>query len=73
MYGKGKAILDIMDTFPSATFLLFGDSGEDDLETYVDVALERPGQVAGIFIRNLRPNVSLQTGEYPVERELQLI
>lgn len=30
-----------------------GDSGEQDLELYADLARERPHQIAGIFIRNV--------------------
>lgn len=50
---KRPAIISILDSFPSARFILFGDSGEQDLELYVSIALERPAQVASIYIRDI--------------------
>lgn len=50
---KRPAIVDILDSFPTARFILFGDSGEQDLELYVSIALERPAQVAAIYIRDI--------------------
>ncbi|KAL1412175.1 hypothetical protein Q8F55_003185 [Vanrija albida] len=50
---KRPGILRVMDAFKDTRYLLFGDSGEQDMETYVRVAVERPHQVAGIFIRDV--------------------
>lgn len=50
---KKPAVLEMLDAFPESSFLLFGDSGEQDLEVYVSVARERPDQVRGIFIRDI--------------------
>lgn len=52
---KKPSVLEAMDAFPHASFLLIGDSGEEDLELYTDIARERPQQVAGIFIRDVTP------------------
>lgn len=50
---KRQGILDILSAFHESKFLVFGDSGEQDLELYLSIALERPSQILGIFIRDL--------------------
>lgn len=50
---KRQPIEDIMDEFSDSKFLMFGDSGEQDLELYVALARERPKQVLAIFIRDV--------------------
>ena len=51
---RKKSSLDrIMNDFPDRKFILVGDSGEADLEVYTDVALDNPGRVLGIFIRDV--------------------
>lgn len=50
---KRPPIEDIMDEFGDSKFLMFGDSGEQDLELYVALARERPKQVLAIFIRDV--------------------
>jgi len=54
---KHKGISDIMDAFMDAKFLFFGDSGEQDLELYVDIARQRPRQVLGVFIRDVTSGI----------------
>ncbi|KAH9893538.1 hypothetical protein C8Q73DRAFT_697378 [Cubamyces lactineus] len=49
---KRVGVLDVLNHFPDARFFLVGDSGEQDLELYADVARERPAQILGIFIRD---------------------
>ncbi|KAI0832003.1 hypothetical protein BC628DRAFT_1407544 [Trametes gibbosa] len=49
---KRTGVLDVLNHFPDAHFLLVGDSGEQDLELYAEIARERPDQIAGIFIRD---------------------
>ncbi|KAI0331653.1 hypothetical protein GY45DRAFT_1322007 [Cubamyces sp. BRFM 1775] len=49
---KRAGVLDVLNHFPDARFFLVGDSGEQDLELYADVARERPAQILGIFIRD---------------------
>jgi phosphatidate phosphatase APP1 len=51
--GKLKTIHALLRTFPHRQFLLVGDSGERDPESYGALARKFPGQVAGIFIRDL--------------------
>ncbi|KAF1345469.1 hypothetical protein BDV97DRAFT_406524 [Delphinella strobiligena] len=51
---RKKATMErIMRDFPERKFILVGDSGEADLEVYTDTALEYPGRVLGIFIRDV--------------------
>ncbi|CAD6583113.1 MAG: deubiquitinating enzyme [Tremellales sp. Tagirdzhanova-0007] len=50
---KRESICAILDAFMDSRFLLFGDSGEHDLEIYLSIARERPRQVIGVFIRDV--------------------
>lgn len=50
---KRQSALRLFDAFPEAKFVLFGDSGEQDLELYLSVSQSRPDQVIGIFIRDI--------------------
>lgn len=47
--------VQILNAFPLSRFLLFGDSAEQDLHLYTTLALARPHQVVGIFIRDVSP------------------
>ncbi|MEX1039522.1 MAG: phosphatase domain-containing protein [Pirellulaceae bacterium] len=50
---KRKAIRDLMLRFPRRRFILVGDSGEKDPETYGDMARKFPDQIEKILIRDL--------------------
>ena len=51
---RKKGTLDrLASDFPDRKFILVGDSGEADLEVYTDFALENPGRILGIFIRDI--------------------
>ena len=50
---KKSALNRIMRDFPDRQFILIGDSGEADLEVYTDLVISNPGQVLGIFIRDI--------------------
>ena len=50
---KRTGVIDVLDNFIESRFFLVGDTGEKDLELYVDLARERPGQILGIFIRDV--------------------
>ncbi|CAK4030598.1 actin patch 1 [Lecanosticta acicola] len=55
---RKKSSLDkIMRDFPDRKFVLCGDSGEADLEVYTEVALDNPGRILGIFIRDVTTTV----------------
>ena len=55
---KLAVIEAMLEHFPKRQFVLVGDSGEKDPEAYGAIARKFPGQVAGIFIREV-------TGEEP--------
>ena len=60
---RKKSSLDkIMRDFPGRKFVLIGDSGEADLEVYTDVAMDNPGRILGIFIRDV--TTSVKTGYF---------
>jgi phosphatidate phosphatase APP1 len=51
---RKKSTMDrIARDFPDRRFILIGDSGEADLEVYLDFVRENPGRVLGIFIRDV--------------------
>ncbi|KAJ7574374.1 hypothetical protein C8J56DRAFT_1064884 [Mycena floridula] len=49
---KRAGVIDILDAFPDSKFILIGDSGEQDLELYSELANEKPNQVVAVFIRD---------------------
>ncbi len=50
---KPTAIAQLLETYPRLPFLLIGDSGQRDLDIYLDAARRYPGRVRGILIRNV--------------------
>lgn len=51
---RKKGTLDrILSDFPERKFILIGDSGEADLELYIDILLANPGRILGVFIRDV--------------------
>lgn len=50
---KRPSLERIIQDFPDRQFVLVGDSGEADLETYTELVLANPGRVLGIFIRDV--------------------
>ena len=50
---KKSSLEKIIGDFPDRKFILVGDSGEADLEVYTEVALDHPGRVLGVFIRDV--------------------
>ncbi|KAJ7268654.1 hypothetical protein B0H12DRAFT_58952 [Mycena haematopus] len=58
---KRAGVQEILNVFPESRFFLIGDSGEQDLELYAQLASERPDQVLAVFIRDVE-----ESGE-PIE------
>jgi phosphatidate phosphatase APP1 len=54
---KLEKALRIMSAFPDLSFLLFGDSGQEDARLYAEAAKQKPDQVKAIFIRDVDPGV----------------
>ncbi len=50
---KNKEIVNILDTFPHLKFILIGDSGQQDLFIYRDIARAYPDRILAIYIRDL--------------------
>ena len=51
--GKVAAIKSIIKHLPERKFVLVGDSGEKDPEIYQKICAKYPGQIEGLFIRQL--------------------
>ena len=68
---KRTAVVDVLNHFPDARFFLVGDSGEQDLELYAEIARERPEQILAIFIRdaNVRDNDTMRPLDDPTGAE----
>jgi len=50
---KPPAIREVLKRYPGRTFILVGDSGEQDPEVYATLMREYPQQISEIFIRNV--------------------
>lgn len=50
---KRQAIDRILQTFPRLSFILVGDSGQEDPEIYRDVVHDHPDRILGIYIRSV--------------------
>ncbi|CAN5885568.1 DUF2183 domain-containing protein [soil metagenome] len=58
---KLEVIRGIMDDYPDLPFVLIGDSGQEDAETYGQISRERPGCVRAIYIRDVQNKRRSQT------------
>ncbi|EJT96583.1 hypothetical protein DACRYDRAFT_120013 [Dacryopinax primogenitus] len=65
---KRHGVVEVLDAFPSSRFILIGDTGEQDMELYVQLAQERPWQIVGIFLRDVTPPAWTEDGEQREER-----
>jgi phosphatidate phosphatase APP1 len=43
----------ILDLLPDLSFLLIGDNGQEDPQIYQEVALDYPGRILGVYIRDV--------------------
>ena len=50
---KRKLIQDLLDLYPELPFVLLGDSGQHDPETYAKIVRENPGRIRAIYIRDV--------------------
>jgi phosphatidate phosphatase APP1 len=51
---KHEQIIRILELYPQLPFVLIGDSGEKDTDIYRAVALNYPGRIKAIYIRDVR-------------------
>lgn len=64
---KGAMIDEILDVHPHLSFVLIGDSGQDDPSIYAEAVRRNPGRILAVYIRETR----LDTGEGRVEQVSQ--
>lgn len=50
---KHTTIRQLFDDYPDLGFVLIGDSGQDDPETYLDMVKEHPARVRAVLIRSI--------------------
>jgi phosphatidate phosphatase APP1 len=50
---KMAHIRHVLETYPHLTFLLIGDSGQEDPEIYRQVVQEFPGRILAVYIRDV--------------------
>ncbi len=50
---KLKEINQILDTYPDLTFILLGDSGQQDPDIYAEVVRTHPGRIRVVYIRDV--------------------
>ncbi|MBA2346543.1 MAG: App1 family protein, partial [Rubrobacter sp.] len=51
---KLAVIRDLMDAHAELPFVLVGDSGQEDAETYAQISEEYPDRVLAVYIRDIR-------------------
>jgi phosphatidate phosphatase APP1 len=61
---KAVRIQEVLDLHPRLRFVLLGDSGEEDPETYAAVVRANPGRILAVYIREVR----LDPGDGRVEQ-----
>lgn len=65
---KPRAIEPLFEEYPGRRFVLVGDAGERDPEVYGAIARKYPGQVEGIFIRNVTEEIDSARFQAAFER-----
>jgi phosphatidate phosphatase APP1 len=51
---KQERITEVLELHPELSFVLIGDSGEQDPQVYADVVRGHPGRVIAVYIREVR-------------------
>jgi len=65
---KTAKIEDIFRRIPQTKFILLGDDGEKDPETYRDIAAKFPARVAVVYIRKVNPDTTRP--KYPDQHDM---
>lgn len=50
---KQKEIINILKVYPKLSFILIGDSGEHDIDIYIDIAKNNPNRIKAIYLRSV--------------------
>lgn len=67
---KMHEINDLLTTYPQLSFVLLGDSGQEDARIYREVVRRHPGRIRAIYIRDVQvPARALLVG--PITEELK--
>ena len=51
---KQKEILNLLKTYPDLPFILIGDSGEHDVDIYLEIAELFPDRIKAIYLRSVK-------------------
>ncbi|MBE15327.1 MAG: phosphatase domain-containing protein [Dokdonia sp.] len=51
---KQREIRNILKTYPHLKFVLIGDSGEHDVDIYLEVAQQYPEQILAVYLRSVK-------------------
>ncbi|AUC83493.1 App1 family protein [Lacinutrix sp. Bg11-31] len=51
---KQKEILDLLITYPDLPFILIGDSGEHDVDIYLEITEQFPDRIKAIYLRSVK-------------------
>ena len=51
---KQQEVRNILNTYPDLKFVLIGDSGEHDVDIYLEVAKEYPDQILAVYLRSVK-------------------
>ncbi|HYG61124.1 MAG TPA: phosphatase domain-containing protein [Thermoanaerobaculia bacterium] len=68
---KLACIRPILELYPALSFVLIGDSGEQDPEIYREVVREFPGRVRAIYIRNVATRPARENEVLAIAREVR--
>lgn len=74
---KFGEIRDILLTYPHLSFVLIGDSGQDDPKIYREIVSKFPGRILAVYIRDVqlsdREQIALQISEELSTHEVEMI
>lgn len=70
---KKTMLHKILRDFPEKKFVCIGDSGEYDLEAYVDLAISYPNRVLAIYIRYVENSLSVEDDRRILKELLRLL
>jgi phosphatidate phosphatase APP1 len=77
MNHKFKEIKQIFEAYPQLSFVLVGDSGQEDPNIYREVVKQFPGRVLAIYIRDValpeRKKIALDVSQSLTEHKIEMV
>ncbi|OWY19904.1 DUF2183 domain-containing protein [Sphingobacteriales bacterium UPWRP_1] len=70
---KYNETVKILETYPNLPFILIGDSGEKDADTYLQVARQFPGRILCIYIRAVNDKKRAQRVQQLAKAETNML